>query len=516
MRFLRGDWGFLLLALELLTLIGVAGIAQHQIRNVDRVYPGVSVAGMSLAGLTLDQAAEELRSQLSTSPRPVIVLRDGERTWRLSPTDLGVDVNSVATAAVAYRLGRESLASGADAALSTLWHGLKADLWVQWTLLRDGATIEPLLDIDTHRLELVLRQLAAEIDVPPREAQLNVTDQGVSGKPGQIGRQLDVPATQSALFDLLQDGKGGTLDLVIRERRPALLAVDTAVAQTTTLLQRSYTLAVEGQEGEQQFVVEPADLRRWLTFTLRPTDDGRTQLAVQINEAQVAAFVQRIAAQMDRPALDAQLDWDAQAGQVIVLQPSQPGQRLDTAAAVATIAATLSTTIPQAEAAIANHAMNAASEIVLPVAPISPSVDSARIAEMGIVEQISEGTTYFKGSSPERIHNIALSAGKLRSAVVPPGEVFSFNAIVGDVSAENGFVDSLIIVWRPHRGGRRRWGLPGVHHGVSRGVLGSASPSPSASPTATGSVGTMSPAWMPRSTRRTLTFGFATTRRTTC
>ncbi len=39
-----------------------------------------------------------------------------------------------------------------------------------------------------------------------------------------------------------------------------------------------------------------------------------------------------------------------------------------------------------------------------------------------------------------------LSAGKLRSAVIPPGDEFSFNTIVGDVTAENGFVDSVIIV----------------------------------------------------------------------
>ena len=167
---------------------------------------------------------------------------------------------------------------------------------------------------------------------------------------------------------------------------------------------------------------------------------------MQIDEEQVAAFVQRIAEEVNRPATDAQLDFDPKTNQVIVLRPSQPGQRLDTTAAVAAIEAALSAAIPQAEASVADRAMAAPGEIMLPVTPISPRIDSTRIAQMGIVEQISEGTTYFKGSSPARVHNIVLSAGKLLGAVIPPGEEFSFNSIVGDVTAENGFVDSLIIV----------------------------------------------------------------------
>ena len=75
---------------------------------------------------------------------------------------------------------------------------------------------------------------------------------------------------------------------------------------------------------------------------------------------------------------------------------------------------------------------------------------------MGIVEQISEGTTYFRGSTRERVQNIVTAANKLRGVVIPPGEEFSFNKRVGDVTAANGFVDSLII-----RGDRTETGVGG-------------------------------------------------------
>lgn len=64
---------------------------------------------------------------------------------------------------------------------------------------------------------------------------------------------------------------------------------------------------------------------------------------------------------------------------------------------------------------------------------------------MGIVEQVSEGTTYFAGSSRDRVHNIATAAEKFRGVVIPPGEEFSFNRYVGEITAANGFVEGLII-----------------------------------------------------------------------
>ena len=57
---------------------------------------------------------------------------------------------------------------------------------------------------------------------------------------------------------------------------------------------------------------------------------------------------------------------------------------------------------------------------------MQPKVDSNKIAEMGIIEQVSEGTTYFKGSARERVQNIVNAAGKFKGTVIPPGEEFSF------------------------------------------------------------------------------------------
>ena len=75
----------------------------------------------------------------------------------------------------------------------------------------------------------------------------------------------------------------------------------------------------------------------------------------------------------------------------------------------------------------------------------APAVDSNRIAELGIRELVAQGSTYFAGSSASRVRNIEVAAAKFEGVVVPPDGVFSFNEVVRDVSAANGFEDSLVI-----------------------------------------------------------------------
>jgi vancomycin resistance protein YoaR len=54
-------------------------------------------------------------------------------------------------------------------------------------------------------------------------------------------------------------------------------------------------------------------------------------------------------------------------------------------------------------------------------------------------------TTYFDGENKGRCHNIKLAAEKINGSVIPAGEVFSFNEVVGERSVKNGFTQAKII-----------------------------------------------------------------------
>ena len=71
--------------------------------------------------------------------------------------------------------------------------------------------------------------------------------------------------------------------------------------------------------------------------------------------------------------------------------------------------------------------------------------DDATSEQLGITELVSSHTSYFYGSSAERIQNITTAAGQYHGLLVPPGATFAMGEALGDVSLDNGYAEALII-----------------------------------------------------------------------
>ena len=75
-----------------------------------------------------------------------------------------------------------------------------------------------------------------------------------------------------------------------------------------------------------------------------------------------------------------------------------------------------------------------------------PKVNSKSTAkDLGITEKIVSATTFFYGSSADRRTNIQVAAARFHGLVIAPGEEFSFNNYLGDVSPETGYETGLVI-----------------------------------------------------------------------
>lgn len=425
----------------LLALAAVSVLAWYQWRYNDKIYPGVSAAGVPLGGLTVEQAAAAVTDALSPYPGAEITLRFGERSWALTPDALGVAVDGSATAAQAYAVGRHGLAGTANNSVIDMLAGLKQDALDQWRALSDGVELAPILQYDSEAQAAIIRRVQEEVDLAPVEGAIAITDTDVTGTPGRQGRAMDAETTRKRLAELVQQGRGGVIEVPWQELRPSVMSVEPALVKARAMLGRSLTLNAETLDGPKQYAADAATVRQWLTLTpVLSADDGQVDLEVTLDREQVAAWVSGIAKELDRAAKNAALDLDPKTMQVLVLAPSAVGQKVDVDAGVAAIEAALAAPGP----VDANGAPQP-QPLTLTVNTAQPKIDSNRIDEMGIVELVSEGTSSFKGSAPERVHNILNAAGKFQHVVVPPGEEFSFNKNVGSVSADNGFVDGLII-----------------------------------------------------------------------
>jgi len=119
-------------------------------------------------------------------------------------------------------------------------------------------------------------------------------------------------------------------------------------------------------------------------------------------------------------------------GRVIAFQTEKPGRQLNITQAIQNL----------------NQNLGQSSQLIkiqLKTIPIQPEITIDQINNLGINELLGEGLSYFWGSSSSRIENIVLAASRLNGLLVKPGEVFSFNQALGDVSSATGYRQAYII-----------------------------------------------------------------------
>ncbi|MGA7124003.1 MAG: VanW family protein [Polyangiaceae bacterium] len=107
--------------------------------------------------------------------------------------------------------------------------------------------------------------------------------------------------------------------------------------------------------------------------------------------------------------------------------PERDGRALDVDGAIAAIA----------HAAADPNAV----EIELPFAVVPPQVTTASLATIDVSHLLASFATYFsrRGDQAQRAQNIEVAAAHLDGLVIEPGELVSFNDVVGARSGDNGF-----------------------------------------------------------------------------
>jgi vancomycin resistance protein YoaR len=149
-----------------------------------------------------------------------------------------------------------------------------------------------------------------------------------------------------------------------------------------------------------------------------------------------------IATQVDRHAENARFYFDDDTHQLVLIQNAKIGRMIDTDANVTAINAAL---------------LQGEHNVPLQIIENQPEVtDSSTAQELGITQLVSSETSYFYGSSAERIQNITAASAQFHGLLIAPGETFSMGDAMGDVSLDNGFAEALIIY-----GGRTIKGVGG-------------------------------------------------------
>ncbi|MFN8530046.1 MAG: L,D-transpeptidase family protein [Anaerolineae bacterium] len=234
-----------------------------------RLFPGVSTMGLSMGSLTADEAAAELQRYWTTELH--LTLRDGDRTWDVSPTELGLRLDVQATVKDMRRVGLAGIPF--------------------------GYSVLPTVSMDVLTTQNRLLEISEQAQVQPSNAGYRWEGEILIGVEGTEGRYLDVPNTLDALQQTLpQTVSAGVFDLVMTTVAPDVVDPDPYMDDVRALVANTFIL-----NGYDPFTNE-----YWAWATDRTTfvswlEAGQTSLTLR--ELTFAPFVaqQTSVLQRDNP-----------------------------------------------------------------------------------------------------------------------------------------------------------------------------------------------------------------------
>ncbi len=423
-----------LLLMTVTILAAILTVVTYEIVYAERIYPGVTFAGLDLGGLSQAEAKEALLRHFGDYQKGQLALRYGQRIWLASFAELGANLDPEATAASAWAVGREG--------------SFLDNLGGQIEALCLGHSISPVLAFDEGTATVYLSRLAREVNRPAREAALVVNDLQVQVIPCQIGREMDVSATQGLVYQRMASEMAlemapsqDPIDLVVWEIIPTITDVSEVQAQVERMISQPLILtftehiispeSASPRELERRWTLDRATIAEMLVLRQIKGEYGEVRWMAGLDQDKLRAYLQDIAQQIDQPVRDARFDFDEKTGQLTPILTSQEGRTLN---------------ITETARLVNFQVTTKEREIPLAVEVIRPQVALEDANRLGITELISEGVTYFKGSTLGRLQNIQIAASRFHGIVISPGEVFSFNKYLGEVSAANGYEDSIIIL----------------------------------------------------------------------
>mgnify|MGYP000104494658 CR=1 FL=1 len=380
-----------------------------------RLIPGVWVWNIPLGGMSPEEALPHLQAELPLQqPNIVIVGPEGQR-WAFSPADLGMAVDTQATLAHAAAVGHQDQS------------GLAGRL----KIMLDGVTLPPVLAWNEQQGLAQLRIIAEDLYQPAQNARVRRAGAELQLESSLEGRQMDISATLQVLLPHLYALESVEIVPVLTKISPQIpdARAQQALGVAQNVLAEPLTLLVSNPRAGDPgpWTMTPDVMASMLIILVE--EDG---VSVGLDEAALAEFLGPLALALFREPVNATFHFDAVTLELVHEAPSVTGRELDVAASIERINDML------------RNGEHYVSLVLNETPPDYP--DTITAADLGIIEEVAVGESYFTGSSSARDRNIRLGASKFNGIIVKPGQTFSFNEYLGDVSAEAGYDESYVII----------------------------------------------------------------------
>jgi len=364
--------------------IGAAGVRLFQFRGDAK--PGVHVLGIDVGG----QSRSEIDSTIRRWSAQRVTIHGGGHTYHV-PRGWLVAVDAQATAThvlAAGSVGSLVVAQRTDVAPVVKRAAVAGNVLAE--IARSGSPAEP-----------------ASVRVDGWHAVMT---------PARIGLRLDRAALLRRLIE-----RDRVIEAPFAQVQPTIktAAARSAAATIDALLSAPVEIDYHGAH-------RGALTRTQLSRALSVHPDGH-RFAVSLDGDQLARLVRPRLGQWIVRAHNAQF---VVAGSRVRVTQSRPGRDVDPAQ--------LAEAVQQATGD--GHVAH------IELGPRQPDRTTEAAKALGIRQKLVSYTTQMGESSSNRIHNVHLMADFIDGTIIKPGEVFSFNDVVGPRTSERGFLEGQMII----------------------------------------------------------------------
>ena len=175
---------------------------------------------------------------------------------------------------------------------------------------------------------------------------------------------------------------------------------------------------------DQTITVKPAVIEKWFESYTRAYT-GREDLRIS---DRLSDYLQTLSQRTGTPARDVR--FVVSEGGMKIIAPSKLGDKLS---------------VGQADQAVRQALLANINDITLPVDTVEPAITEELLSGLNITSKLATGESNFSGSTTSRIQNISVAAELYNGTLIPAGDTFSFNTILGEVDAEHGYVPEKVI-----------------------------------------------------------------------
>ena len=393
-----------IIGLAVFILIILAGAFAYVAAYSGKVYPNSSIAGVSVAGKNPQEAFTVLSKYVSVPPE--ITLNYQDQIFKIKSSDIKLSYDLSASVQNAYEFTR-----GGD---------IFNDFEKRIKLFFYPNNFNLVTSFDEDMLKKIVSIIAGQISIDSVDPSVSKVNGSILVNKGSAGKEVNQDKLISAIINNLAQNRKEGITVPVED-------VDNTLNDTEAKDYASRAEKFFGKNISLKFEYDSVVLQDSAIFKLLNPKGGSDGEAIEDT-------LKTVAKTFERDPQNPKFVFEN--GKVTEFEPALDGIKIDTGQFETQLIRKLEDLEVSEEKSI---------ELNVPTNKTPPEITTDKVNNLGINELIGRGTSTYYHSIPGRVHNISLATSRINGTLVKPGDSFSFNTALGDVSAFTGYQQAYII-----------------------------------------------------------------------